>query len=352
MRALLYDSFRGPVRVAEVPDPEPPADGVVVRVVATGLCRSDWHGWQGHDADIRTLPHVPGHELAGEVVAVGREVRGWRGGERVTTPFVLGCGACPECLAGDAQVCRRQWQPGFHGWGSFAEYVALPRADFNLVRLPDGLSAEEAALLGCRFATSFRGLVQQGRVRAGERVAVFGCGGVGLSAIMIAAACDAQVIALDIDPAQLALARALGATHTLDTRALADVPEAVRALSAGGAHLTVDALGHRQLVRDALLSLRPRGRHIQIGLLTGAHADPPLPMGAVIGRELALLGSHGMAARAYPDLLGLITAGRLPLARLLTRRLSLADGAAALMTLADSPTTGVTVIQPGENKST
>ncbi len=187
MRAVVFDQYGGPAQVRDVPDPRPADHGVVVRVKATGLCRSDWHGWQGHDPDI-TLPHVPGHELAGVVEAVGPRVGTWRPGDRVTVPFVCACGTCASCARGDHQVCERQTQPGFTHWGSFAQYVALDHADVNLVAVPQDMSFATAASLGCRFATAFRAVVQQGRATAGEWVAVHGCGGVGLSAVMIAAA--------------------------------------------------------------------------------------------------------------------------------------------------------------------
>ena len=185
MRAIYYDSFQSPPVVTTLPDPTPSPTGVVIQVAATGLCRSDWHGWMGHDPDIQ-LPHVPGHELAGTVVAVGTEVRRWRGGERVTLPFVCGCGSCEECASGNQQVCINQFQPGFTAWGSFAEYVAVEYADVNLVALPEAITFETAAALGCRFVTAFRAVVDQGRVQSGQWVAVHGCGGVGLSAVMIA----------------------------------------------------------------------------------------------------------------------------------------------------------------------
>ncbi len=141
MRAMLFEQFGGPLAVTEVPDPEVPADGVVVRVRASGICRSDWHGWMGHDPDVK-LPHVPGHELAGVIEAVGREVRLWKPGGRVTVPFACGCGACPQCLAGCQHLCDRYFQPGFTGWGSFAEWVALRYADVNLVPLPESMGFE------------------------------------------------------------------------------------------------------------------------------------------------------------------------------------------------------------------
>ena len=168
MRAVVYEQFGTPPSVRTVADPVPAPHGVVIKVEATGLCRSDWHGWMGHDPDI-VLPHVPGHELAGTVAAVGSQVRSWRVGDRVTAPFVCGCGHCFECRSGNHQVCEKQFQPGFTAWGSFAEYVALDFADTNLVRLNDDLDFATAASLGCRFVTSFRAIVDQG-ARATRRV--------------------------------------------------------------------------------------------------------------------------------------------------------------------------------------
>ncbi len=344
MRALLYDSFRAKPRVANVPDPVVPRDGVVIEVKASGLCRSDWHGWQGHDADIRTLPHIPGHEFAGVIAAVGSDARRWRTGDRVTTPFAIGCGTCVYCLAGDQQVCEKQFQPGFSGPGSFAEYVALPLADANLVRLPDEMEFVEAAALGCRFATAFRGIASQARLRAGEWVAVFGCGGVGLSAIIIARALGANVIGVDIAEEKLALARESGATHTINAAAASDVPDAIRDLTAGGVHVSADALGSVITCRNSILSLRRRGRHVQIGLLLGDQSDPALPMARVIAHELEIYGSHGMQAHAYPELLAMIADGKLPLGKLIGRRISLDDAVEALENLDSFPGKGMIVI--------
>ena len=206
MKAMFYDAFRKAPEITTLADPTPTADGVVIKVGATGLCRSDWHGWMGHDPDIR-LPHVPGHELAGEVVAAGRDVRRFRVGDRVTVPFVSGCGRCAECRSGNQQVCPDQFQPGFTHWGSFAEYVAIGYADTNLVPLPEEIDDATAASLGCRFATSFRAVADQARTGPGEWIAVHGCGGVGLSAIMIATALGASAIGIDLSDDKLELAR-------------------------------------------------------------------------------------------------------------------------------------------------
>ncbi|MFE3518914.1 alcohol dehydrogenase catalytic domain-containing protein [Streptomyces sp. NPDC059166] len=348
MRAVVFEEFGREARVRDLPDPAPPAGGVVVRVEATGLCRSDWHGWMGHDPGI-VLPHVPGHELAGVVEGVGSGVRNWRAGDRVTVPFVCACGRCAACASGAQQVCERQTQPGFTHWGSFAEYVALEEADVNLVHVPEGLSPATAAALGCRFATAFRAVVGQGRVAAGEWVAVHGCGGVGLSAVMIAVACGARVVAVDVSPRALELARAFGAYACVDASEHPDgADEAVRELTGGGAHLSLDALGSPVTCAASVRGLRWRGRHVQVGLLPSAAGDPVVPMARVIGLELEILGSHGMAAHDYPRMMGMVRDGTLRPDRLVTSLIGLDAAPAALAAMGAAPGAGVTVIEPSK----
>jgi alcohol dehydrogenase len=343
MKAAYYEAFRRPIQLVDLPDPAPPPDGVVVRVMATGLCRSDWHGWMGHDADVKP-PHVPGHELAGVVEAAGKEVKNWKAGDRITVPFCLGCGRCPQCRAGHQQVCDHYYQPGFTGWGSFAEYVALPHADVNLVQLPDALSFVEAAILGCRFTTSYRAIVAQGRVQPGDWVAIHGCGGVGLSAIMIARAAGARVLAVDIDDDKLAFAKKTGAEHLLNARKIEDIPTAIRDFTRGGAHISLDALGSTATCVNSILSLRKRGRHLQVGLMAGEHRLPPIPFGPVIANELEILGSHGMQAHAFPGMMRLITSGKLQPKQLLGKTITLEQAPQELQRMGDFPNTGVTVI--------
>ncbi|MEH0444129.1 MULTISPECIES: zinc-dependent alcohol dehydrogenase family protein [unclassified Streptomyces] len=345
MRAVVFERYGEPAEVREVPDPRPAPHGVVVRVEATGLCRSDWHGWMGHDPDI-VLPHVPGHELAGVVEQVGELVTLRRPGDRVTVPFVCGCGSCPSCAAGHHQVCERQTQPGFTHWGSYAQYVALDHADVNLVVIPDDLSFATAASLGCRFATAFRAVVQQGRVAAGEWVAVHGCGGVGLSAVMIAAASGARVVAVDVSPQALELARTFGAAECVDATGVPDTAEAVRELTGGGAHLSLDALGSPAVCAASVNGLRRRGRHVQVGLLPSADGMTSVPLARAVALELEILGSHGMAAHAYPELLELVRSGVLRPDLLVTSIITLDAAPAALAALGASPGAGMTVVEP------
>src|SRR5580765_6929037 len=238
MKAAVYTEYGQPLTIQNVADPVPSPTGLVLRVKACGICRSDWHGWMGNDPDIK-LPHVPGHELSGEIAAVGSDVANWKIGDRVTLPFVCGCGTCEKCLAGNQQVCDRQFQPGFTAWGGFAEYVAIEFADTNLVGLPEAIDFVTASSLGCRFATSYRAVVDQGRVEPEQWVAVHGCGGVGLSAIMIAAAFGARVIAVDIAEDKLAFARDIGAEVVINSQ-YGNTIDAILDITDGGAHISID----------------------------------------------------------------------------------------------------------------
>lgn len=343
MKALLYEQFQGPLKITEVPDPGPKPHGAVVQVKATGLCRSDWHGWMGHDPDI-VLPHVPGHELAGVVAAVGKDVKNFRAGDRVTVPFVCACGACSQCDSGNQQICDNQTQPGFTHWGSFAEYVALDHADVNLVKLPEGVDNITAALLGCRFITSFRAIVHQANVQTGQFVVVHGCGGVGLSAIMIAHAKNARVVAVDINDKALRLARELGAEATVNAKTSPDILEEIRSLTQGGGHISLDALGSQETCFNSISGLRKRGKHIQVGLMTGDHRHPKIPMDQVVANELEILGSHGMQAFKYPEVFDLISKGRLDLKAFISRKIKLREAAEALPLMSNFDHVGVSLI--------
>ena len=343
MKAILLESFKQPPRVTQVPDPETPEQGILLEVRASGLCRSDWHAWMGHDLDIE-LPHIPGHEFAGIIREVGKGVKNWKVGDRVTVPFVCACGTCPTCQSGNQQICDDQFQPGFTHWGSFAQYVAVHRAEVNLVKLPESISFEAAASLGCRFATSFRGIVAQGKVSGGQWVAVHGCGGVGLSAILIAAALGATVIAIDISEDKLALAKAAGASFLLNAKNTDDIAGAIRDLSGGGAQVSVDALGSKVTCYSSISCLRKRGKHIQIGLLAGSESDPSIPMHLVIAKELEILGSHGMQGHAYPEMLQLILEHKLAPEQLIGRRISLEAAAEALVRMDSFEENGMAMI--------
>lgn len=346
MRAIVYDQFSVLPQLSDIGSPVAPESGVVIDVEATGVCRSDHHAWSGHDSTI-TLPHVPGHELVGHIASAGPKVTNFRLGQRVTVPFVCGCGRCRWCLSGNAQVCPEQTQPGFTHFGSWADQVVIHNAAANLVAVPEDLPASAVVGLGCRFATAFHGLRVRGQLIAGESVAVFGCGGVGLSAIMIARAIGAEVIAIDVNDAALDRAREHGAVRTVNAAGMspADLSAEVVAQFSGqcpeGVAVSVDALGREDTITAAIASLAPLGRHVQIGLLSAA---PVTDLSRVIGLELSILGSHGMAAAEYPEMVDLVVKGSLRPQDLVTNIIGLEEAPAALEALGQNTGAGMTVI--------
>jgi D-arabinose 1-dehydrogenase-like Zn-dependent alcohol dehydrogenase len=348
LRAVVYSSYGETPRLAHVPEPECESDGVVIAVRATGVCRSDWHAWKGHDP-VAALPHIPGHEMAGTIAEVGAGVARWRVGNRVTVPFVCGCGVCEYCTAGDAQVCPDQTQPGFTGPGSFAERVAIRAADVNVVALPESIDFVTAASLGCRFATAFRAITAHGRLGSGEWLAVHGCGGVGLSAVMIGSALGAHVVAVDVAEPALDRARELGAEDVINASRDPDTAASIREITRGGARVSLDALGTAATAVASVRCLRRRGRHVQVGLLLGSASAPPLPMDRVIAQELEIYGSHGMAAHEYAPMLALVADRTLRPELLVGEILPLEEAGTALAAM-DRPATaaGMTVIRlPG-----
>lgn len=339
MRAAVYETFGGEIAVTEVARPAAAAGELVVEVLAVGLCRSDYHGWHGTDPDI-VCPHVGGHEFVGRIVGVGAGLTGFQLDQRVVAPFTCGCGVCDTCRSGEHQACPIAQQPGFTRWGAFAQFCTVPYAAVNAVRVPDALSDEAAALVGCRVSTAYRAVVERGRVAAGEVLCVHGCGGVGLAAIGFGRALGAKVIAIDRSPAALALATTMGADVALDASAIDDVPAAIHELF-GGAHVSVDCLGNAAVATNSIRSLRGLGRHVQVGLFPTASAE--LPISYVIRNELEILGVHGLSASRFHEVFAMIERGFDP-AAMITQRLTLDDIPTALPAMATFQQPGVSVV--------
>lgn len=243
---------------------------------------------------------------------------------------------------------------GFTMMGSFAEFLALPRADLNLCAMPESVSFAEAASLGCRFTTAYRAVVQQGGLlgdggSAGSSrtttVGVFGCGGLGLSCVMIAAAHGAnRIIAVDVSEEALEKAREVGATETINARECGSVRQRVMELTDNvGVDLAIDAAGFKATCEDAVHCTRRGGRMVQVGLPIGGQ-PPMIPMGTVAGKELEIVGSHGCAAEDMPKILSLVEGGRLDPRKLIGEEVSLEEGAEALMGMDHSSPVGMVMI--------
>jgi alcohol dehydrogenase len=348
MRAAAFTGYGEPLEVRDVDAPEPDASGVVVELEACGICRSDWHAWIGDYQD-REFPdgHVFGHEPAGRVVAVGADVERVREGDHVAVPFNLGDGTCPHCRNGHANVCENRIPLGLvpDSQGAFAEQVAVPWADANVVHLPAGVSSIEMAGLGCRFMTAFHALAHRADVAAGDWLAVHGCGGVGLSAVHIADALGANVVAVDLFEEKLSLARELGAVETVDASEATDVPAEVEAITDGGADVSVDALGIAETCRNSVSCLRTHGQHVQIGLTTKEEGgEIPLPTDRIVFREIDFVGSIGMQPARYDEIFRLIRTGKLDPSGVISERVPLEETGAKLAAMTEYETVGIPVI--------
>jgi alcohol dehydrogenase len=342
MRAALLTGPRAELQITDLPDPDCPPDGVVLDVLACGICRSDWHLWTGSDPDA-DLPIIPGHEFCGVVRAVGRDVTQWREGDRVIAPFILACGQCPDCSAGHQTVCATQIVPGFTAPGAFAERIAVPRADANLTRLPEGMDPALAAALGCRVTTAWHALTGRAALRPGEWLAVWGAGGIGLAAALIGKALGARVVMADVVQEKLDHALTLGIDAVVNATSADPVGE-MREITKGGANLALEALGFEVTTINAMKSLRKLGRMVQVGMPAGDHVNMTLPWDAVYSGQLAIYGTRGMPSWRYPSLLSLIEGGTLDLTPMIARRVALSDASAELAAF-DGPTPpGVAVI--------
>lgn len=340
MRAAVIRQYRADLSLETVPDPVCEVDGVVVKVLACGICRSDWHGWAGEHAKVKPGA-IPGHEYCGEVVEAGPLAR-WNVGDKIIAPFILACGECPECRSGQTTTCRAQRVPGFGEPGAYAEYVSVPHAH-NLTRLPDFLTPALAAGLGCRVTTAYHALTGRAGLQAGEWLAIHGTGGIGLSALLIGKALGARIVAVDVVPARLTHALSLGAEHVINA-AEGDTAARIRDVTDGGPHVSIEALGIEATANASIECLRPLGRHVQVGLPTGHTATMQINMNAVYMKQLALFGTRGMPAWRYPSLLSLIETGRVDVRPIVARHVGLSQASAELRAFDGPMPPGVAVI--------
>jgi D-arabinose 1-dehydrogenase-like Zn-dependent alcohol dehydrogenase len=281
-----------------------------------------------------------GHEFAGVVEEVGIEVKNFRPGDRVVTPPSRADGTCEDCRSGHSNFCLNAGGFG----GGYAHYAAVPCADLNLIGLSEKIAFEEAASMGCRFATAFHGVLDQAQLLAGESIAIYGCGGIGLSAIQIAAAAGAHVIAVDIDDKKLEFAKSVGADHVINGKTT-DPIAAVKDLTRGGADVAVDALGIATTCRNALMSLRKRGRHIQIGMTTQQEkGEISLPIDHIIVMGLHIMGSGVIPAWRYPVMLRMVETGKLSPRKLVTQTIPLEQAFGVIEQMSTFANTGISVV--------
>jgi alcohol dehydrogenase len=351
MKAAVFHGAEEPLQIEDVDRPTASEDQVVVETEACGICRSDWHAWKGDWSWIGVMPTdglVFGHEPAGTVVEVGDNVDRVREGDTVTVPFNLSDGTCRQCRSGRGNICEQMVPLGFLKMapGAFAEQFPVRQADHNVVKLPDGVDPVHVAGLGCRFATSFHGMVHRVDVTAGDWVAVHGCGGVGLSAIHIADALGANVVAVDIMDEKLTKAEELGADETINATEVKDVPQEVKRYteSSRGMDVSVDALGVAETCQNAVNSLGKGGQHLQIGLTTSEEGgEVSLPVDQMVMDEREFYGSFGMPPNEYEEIFRMMERGKIDPGKIVTETVSLEEVPGMIEGMGDYDTVGIPV---------
>lgn len=340
MRAAVLREYNADLAIEDVPEPDCPEDGVVLKVLACGVCRSDWHGWVGEHPRVKP-GQIGGHEYCGEVVEAGPRAT-HKPGDRLVAPFILACGACPSCQSGHGNTCPNQRLPGFVEPGAFAEYVAVPY-DHNLALLPQSLTPTVAAGLGCRVTTAWHALTGRAALQPAEWLAVHGTGGIGLATLILGRAMGARVVVVDVVEDKLSHAKGLGAEAAVNARD-GDTAARIREITGGGAHVSVEALGIPETTNASIECLRPLGRHVQVGMPVGHTARMEINMSAVYQGNLALFGTRGMPAWKYPSLLGLITSGRVDMTPMIAREIALSGVSAELRAFNGPTPPGVAVV--------
>ena len=351
MRAVVFQGVGEPLEVEDVETPDCGDEEVVVETEACGVCRSDWHAWQGDWEWIGVVPTpglIFGHEPVGRVYEVGANVDRFEEGDLVTNPFHLGDGTCRHCRTGHGNRCERGVPMGFAPFqqGAFAERYSVRYADHNLVELPDDVDPVDVAGLGCRFATAFHGLVHRVEISPGDAVAIHGCGGVGLSAVHVADVLGARVIAVDIQPETLERAEALGAAETVDASAVDDVPGAVKshAHAGSGVDVSVDALGVAETVQNSIASLGKGGQHLQIGMTTSEEGGSvEVPVDQMVFDEQSYHAAYGAPPTEYDEILRLMEDDRLDPGRIVGETVSLEEVPEVMERLDDFETLGIPV---------
>lgn len=350
MRGAVLKAYGEPLEIVERETPTPGPEEVLIETEACGICRSDWHAWQGDYGWLEggKVPcgHILGHEPAGTIVEVGEDVENYRIGDRVVCPFNIVCGKCDKCRNGDSNMCENIVHYGFEVQpGAFADHIRVPNADFNLAKIPRGIEPVEMAALGCRYVTSYHAMVDRAQVEPGEWVAVHGCGGIGLSVVNIADALGGNVIAVDLKDEKLDLATEMGATETINAEQVDDIPESVHNITNGGVDLSVDALGIRQTCLNSIYSVNTMGRHMQLGITTAEEQGQiDIPIDHMLHSEIDLLTAKGMPPHRYDELFRLISAGKLTPEKLVTKEVALDEVTDRLEAMTNFETDGVEVI--------
>jgi len=305
MKAAVLEQFKEPLAIREMPDPEPGPGEVIVRTRAAGICRTDLKIIEGVIPTVKT-PLIMGHELAGEVVGFGPDVRGFGHGERVAVGLDITCGTCAYCQRGELDHCANLVRLGLEQDGSLADYVRVPAA--NLIQTPPTVSFAQAATIPDAIGSPYHAVLNRAHVRPGQTVAVYGLGGLGLSAVQVAVLAGARVIAIARTKDRRILAEELGASWSIDPSD-GSVSAQIRDLTDGlGVHAFIDLVGIEGSVDQGVLSCRKGGKVVVVGYFV-----PQLTatMMRLVYDEVSIMGSRGATRGDLLEVMALVNQGRI-----------------------------------------
>lgn len=320
MKAAMFYGPGQPFKIEEISTPRPGAGEVLVKVAACGVCHTDLHYTDHNVPTFKKPPLILGHEASGWVAAVSAGVTRWHEGDRVLLPAVYGCGVCEACRRGRENICDNMVMFGNNIDGAFAEYIVV--SQHALFALPAELPLIESCIIADAITTPYQAVANRGRVKPGDAVAVFGCGGIGLNVVQMAAAAGGQVIAVDLLEQKLVWAKQLGAVATINASQVERVDKEIRRLSSGGVDVAFEAIGLPVTQEAAFASTRNGGRLVLVG-----YSSKPMTLnsGRTMYREMEIVGSLGCPASEYPKVIELARTGKIKVKELVTAHFPLAQ---------------------------
>ena len=318
MKAALFHGSGKPLEVTEVPTPEPKAGEILVKVAACGVCHTDLHYLDHNVPTFKQPPMILGHEPSGIAAGIGAGVKNFKEGDRVLLPAVLTCGYCYNCRIGKENICDNMVMFGNHVDGAYAEYVIAPAKD--TLHLPEGVPLEEGSIIADAISTPYHAVVNRGKVKAGDNVVVFGCGGVGINAVQIAAAAGASVIAVDIVPEKLELAKKFGAQEVINAKETERIDKVVKKMTGGGADVTFEVIGNPTTIQAAFACIRKGGRTVVVGF---TDKKVELPAAKIMFFEQEIVGSLGCRPVDYPKIIEMVRTGKIKIKELVTGKFPL-----------------------------
>lgn len=314
--------FRGlpTLEIEDVPTPAPGPGQVLVAVAGCGICHTDLHYLDHGVTTFKAPPLILGHEPSGTVAACGAGVKSLREGDRVLLPAVFVCGHCRNCRQGRENICERMQMLGNHMDGAYAEYVIAPAKDCFL--LPPEIPLVEACIIADALSTPYHAVKHRARVRPGDTVAVFGCGGVGMNVVQCAVLAGAAVIAVDLDETKLALARRLGAVDALNPTQVERTDKEIKKRTGGGVDIAIEAIGNPTTIRTAFESVRRGGRLVIVGY---SAEEVQMAAAKIMFFEMEVIGSLGCRPVDYPEIIDAVRRGRLQLVPLISAHYRLGE---------------------------